>query len=62
MEDIAHIKLIRGVVIVRAVDLERVLNFLSEYGAEIYTQDSILTSEGRKVLTKEVMLLEAAIR
>jgi len=54
MEDIAHIKLIRGVIIIRTVDLERVLSFLNEYGAEIYTRDIILTPEDEKTLTKEV--------
>jgi len=38
---------------VRAVDLERVLNFLNEYDAEIYTRDIILTPEDEKTLTKE---------
>jgi hypothetical protein len=53
MEDIVHIKLIRGVIIIREVDLGRVLNFLNEYGAEVYTRDIILTSEDEKTLTKE---------
>ncbi|MDR0493790.1 MAG: hypothetical protein LBH74_09175 [Nitrososphaerota archaeon] len=53
MEDIPHIKLIRGVIIIRAADLEPVLNFLNEYNAEIYTRDIILTPEDEKALTKE---------
>jgi len=53
MEDIAHIKLIRGVIIVMASDLEKVLNFLNEYNAEVYTRDIILTLEDEKILNKE---------
>jgi hypothetical protein len=53
MEDIAHIKLIRGVIIIRADDLATVLNFLNEYNAEIYTRDIILTPEDEKTLSKE---------
>jgi hypothetical protein len=53
MEDIPHIRLIRGVIIIRDADLETVLNFLNEYNAEIYTRDIILTPEDEKTLTKE---------
>ncbi|MDR2203847.1 MAG: hypothetical protein LBE76_06080 [Nitrososphaerota archaeon] len=53
MEDIPHIKLIRGVIIIRWFDLEKVLNFLSEYNAEVYTRDITLTSEDEKILNKE---------
>jgi len=53
MEDIPHIKLIRGVIIVRETDLEKILNFLKEYNAEIYTRDITLTPEDKKTLTKE---------
>ena len=53
MEDIAHIKLIRGVIIVMASDLEKVLNFLNEYNAEVYTRDITLIPEDEKALNKE---------
>ena len=53
MEDIAHIKLIRGVIIINGSDLEKVLNFLKEYNAEIYARDIILTPEDEKHLIKE---------
>ena len=53
MEDIAHIKLIRGVIIILESDLEKVLTFLKEYNAEIYTRDITLTREDEKTLNKE---------
>ncbi|MDR2204249.1 MAG: hypothetical protein LBE76_08180, partial [Nitrososphaerota archaeon] len=53
MEDIPYIKLIRGVIIVRGSDLERVLSFLKEYNAEVYTRDVTLTLEDEKILNKE---------
>gem|GEM_PF-682945 len=53
MEDIAHIKLIRGVIIVKVSDLEKVLNFLNAYNAEVYIRDVTLTPEDEKNLNKE---------
>jgi len=53
MEDIPHIKLIRGVIIIRGSDLEKVLNFLNEYNAEVYTRDITLIPEDEKALNKE---------
>jgi len=53
MEDIAHVKLIRGVIIVGECDLEKVLIFLREYNAEVYTRDITLTPEDEKILNKE---------
>jgi hypothetical protein len=53
MEDIPHIKLIRGVIIIRESDVEKVLNFLKGYNAEVYTRDITLTPEDKKHLTKE---------
>jgi hypothetical protein len=53
MEDIAHIKFICGVIIIRGSDLERTLTFLKKYNAKIYTRDITLTPEDEKTLTKE---------
>jgi hypothetical protein len=53
MEDITHIKLMRGVIIILESDLEKVLNFLKEYNAEVYTRDITLTHEDEKTLNKE---------
>jgi len=53
LEDVPHIKLVRGVIIIKVEHLERVLNFLNEYNAEIYIRDVILTPEDEKTLTKE---------
>jgi transcriptional/translational regulatory protein YebC/TACO1 len=52
LEDIAHVRLVRSVVIVKVSDLERVLEFLEKYDAEIYTRDIILTPEDEKILNK----------
>ena len=53
LEDIAHIKLVRSVIIIKESDLGKVLAFLETYDAEIYTRDIILTSEDEKTLNKE---------
>src|SRR5215469_2102135 len=53
LEDIAHIKLVRSVIIVKESDLEKILQFLEKYDAEIYTRDIILTPEDEKTLNKE---------
>ncbi|MDR0372104.1 MAG: hypothetical protein LBI79_00855 [Nitrososphaerota archaeon] len=53
LEDIAHIKLVRSVIIVKESDLEQVLHFLAEYNAEVYTRDIVLTLEDEKTLNKE---------
>ena len=53
LEDIVHIKLVRSVIIVKESDLEKVLQFLEIYDAEVYTRDIILTPEDEKTLNKE---------
>jgi len=53
LEDIAHVKLVRGVIILKELDLEKVLSFLNGYDAEVYTRDIILTPEDEKTLNKE---------
>jgi hypothetical protein len=53
LEDIAYIKLVRSVIIVKETDLEKVLHFLAEYNAEVYIRDIILTLEDEKTLNKE---------
>jgi transcriptional/translational regulatory protein YebC/TACO1 len=53
MEDISHIKLIRGVIIIKTSDLEKVLNFLNDYNVEVHTRDITLTPEDEKILNKE---------
>jgi hypothetical protein len=54
LEDVAHIRLVRGVIIVRACDLDKVVRFLEEYNAEVFTMDVVLTPEDEKILSKEV--------
>jgi argininosuccinate lyase len=53
LEDVAHIKLVRSVIIVKESDLEKVLQFLETYDAEVYTRDIMLTPEDEKILNKE---------
>jgi transcriptional/translational regulatory protein YebC/TACO1 len=53
LEDVTHIKLVRSVIIVKESDLEKVLQFLEKYDAEVYTRDIILTPEDEKTLNKE---------
>jgi hypothetical protein len=50
LEDIAHIKLIRGVLIVKRVDLKKVIDFLKEYNAEVYVREIKLTFADTKIL------------
>jgi hypothetical protein len=53
LEDVVHIRLVRGVIILKEADLGRVLSFLNEYNAEVYIRDIILTPEDEKILSKE---------
>jgi hypothetical protein len=50
LEDVAHVKLVRGVIIIRVCDLEKVISFLEEYSAEVYVRDIVLTFEDEKTL------------
>lgn len=50
LEDIPHIKLVRGVIILKREDLGVVLKFLKEFNAEVHTRDIILTPEDEKTL------------
>ncbi|MCL2135715.1 MAG: hypothetical protein FWH37_09280 [Candidatus Bathyarchaeota archaeon] len=53
LEDVPHVKLARSVIIVREVDLERVENFLAEYGAEVCVREVVLTFDDERILNKE---------
>jgi hypothetical protein len=53
LEDIPHVKLQRGVIILLVKDFETVLKFLYEYKAEVQVRDVILTHEDEKTLAKE---------
>lgn len=50
LEDIPHVKLQRGVIILLKKDGAAVLNFLKEYNAETHVRDIILTPEDEKAL------------
>jgi hypothetical protein len=53
LEDVAHVRLVRSVIIVKASDLDRVLQFLEGYDAEVFIRDILLTPEDEKTLQKE---------
>ena len=53
LENIPHIRLIRGVIIVRDVDLGVVVDFLNQYNAEVWVWDIMLSPEDEKALAKE---------
>lgn len=53
LEEIPHIKLQRGVIILRRQDLKIVLEFLDEYKADVQVRDVILTLEDQKILSKQ---------
>jgi hypothetical protein len=52
LDDIPHIKLIRGVIIVSEGNTDRVVQFLREYNAEFYVRDVILMPEDEAILNK----------
>jgi len=53
LESIPHIRLIRGVIVVRGVDLGVVVDFLNRYNAELWVWDVTLSLEDEKTLTRE---------
>jgi len=50
LEEIPHIKLIRGVIIVSENDTGKVITFLEEFNAEIHTRSVELTPEDEKII------------
>lgn len=50
LDEIPHRKLIRGVLIIRPEDEDRLVQFLEQYDAEYYTRDIILTHEDQEAL------------
>ena len=51
LDEIPHNKLIRGVIIIRPVDLETVVGFLNEYEAEVYIRKVELVQADIELLT-----------
>lgn len=52
LDEIPHVRVIRGVVIVRVEDAEKVLDFLKRFGAEVNEWTVMLRREDEKVLAK----------
>lgn len=50
LDEIPHVKLIRGVIIVSTRDAEEVIKFLRKFGAEIHVRKVELTAGDKKVL------------
>jgi hypothetical protein len=52
LDDIPHRKLLRGVIIIRSSDLEKVLEFLESYDATVHFREIKLINEDKEVLSK----------
>ncbi len=52
LDNIPHIKLIGGVIIIKKDFAEKVIDFLKEYNAELYIREIILLYEDEVVLGK----------
>ena len=50
MESIPHRKVMGRVIVIAPENLEKVLEFLSEYSAEIYVRDMILETDDKEYL------------
>ena len=50
LDEIPHVRLVRGVVIVRTADTKRVVEFLTNLGAEVQVRTVELTKEDRDIL------------
>jgi len=50
LDEIPHKKLIRGVIIIRREDEERVVDFLKQYDAEYHSRDIVLATEDKETL------------
>ena len=50
MEDIPHVKLIRGVIIVAEKNARKVISFLRKFNAEIHSRKVILKATDKKAL------------
>ena len=53
LDDVPHIKLGRGVIIIRPIDLDRVTRFLDEWEVDYTTRDIVLNPADQKVLTQK---------
>jgi len=52
LDEIPHIKLGRGVIIIRPIDLDRVTRFLDEWEADYTTRDILLNPPDQQILTQ----------
>ncbi|MCS4541932.1 MAG: hypothetical protein HY929_06400 [Euryarchaeota archaeon] len=53
LEDIPHVKLIRGVIMLLEKDAEKVIEFLKEFNAEVHVRELVLTPGDEKVLRRK---------
>ena len=52
LDKFPHIKVIRGVIVVRENDAEEIINFMNEYNAEVWSRSIALSDEDKKILCK----------
>ena len=52
LDDIPYRKLLRGVIIIRAEDLDKILDFLGEYDAMVYFREIKLIEEDEEILNR----------
>jgi len=53
IENFPHIRVIRGVIIVKKEDADEIVSFLGSYNAEIFTREIILLPEDLNKLNSE---------
>ena len=52
LDDISHVKLVRGVIIAKRKDLSTIEDFMGKFGAEYHIQTVKLTEEDQKILSE----------
>jgi hypothetical protein len=54
LDDFPHLKLQRGVIVVRKQDAKEVISFLESYHAEIFARDLVLTEEDLLTMDQKI--------
>ncbi len=54
LDNISHIKLFGGVIIISPENTDELTQFLKDYGAEVFIRDVILLPEDEDILNKKV--------
>ncbi len=56
LDNIPHVKLIGGVIIISHENADKLIQFLMNYGAEVFARDVILLPEDEAILNKKVSI------